>query len=339
MPNGAEIGAVGREFKGVFRRSLITGTAIIVPAAVTLLVVGFVINFLSSTLDPVASVLQGSPLLAESTSSILIKVTSVAVFLCTVFWLGFLAEFTERGDRLGDQFDAFMASVPGIGSVYRSFDEMSEMLLDSDTESFQEVKLVEYPGEGSYVVAFKTNETPRVLAEETGHEEMVTLFMPMAPNPVMGGFVIHVDASRVVDVDMTVEQGIQSIVTSGVAFGDDGPGAGGLTAAELRELGQADRIEQQIDPGTGVPDGTRRDDRAERVEMYDDGVSPEYADTPEGITRRARRSADEDGAGDQAPMDATPAERAGREADQRDPTGPAPADRTGREDETGEGTE
>ncbi|MFB6305090.1 MAG: hypothetical protein ABEH47_07980, partial [Haloferacaceae archaeon] len=46
-----------------------------------------------------------------------------------------------------------------------------------------------------------------------------TLFLPLAPNPVMGGYVLHVEADRVVDVDLTVEEGVQSIVTSGVATG------------------------------------------------------------------------------------------------------------------------
>jgi len=49
---------------------------------------------------------------------------------------------------------------------------------------------------------------------------MMTLFMPLAPNPVMGGYVVHVPQDRVYDVDMTVEEGIRSIVTSGVATGD-----------------------------------------------------------------------------------------------------------------------
>jgi uncharacterized membrane protein len=46
---------------------------------------------------------------------------------------------------------------------------------------------------------------------------MTTLYLPMAPNPVMGGHVIHVPIERVCDVDMSVEEGVQSIVTSGVA--------------------------------------------------------------------------------------------------------------------------
>ena len=39
----------------------------------------------------------------------------------------------------------------------------------------------------------------------------------------MGGYVVHVPQDRVYDVDMTVEEGIRSIVTSGVATGDTEP--------------------------------------------------------------------------------------------------------------------
>jgi uncharacterized membrane protein len=46
---------------------------------------------------------------------------------------------------------------------------------------------------------------------------MHTLFVPMAPNPVMGGFLVHAPADRVRDIDMTVEESMQAIITSGVA--------------------------------------------------------------------------------------------------------------------------
>jgi uncharacterized membrane protein len=38
---------------------------------------------------------------------------------------------------------------------------------------------------------------------------LVTVFMPMASDPVVGGHLLHVDRDRdrVVDVDMTVERG------------------------------------------------------------------------------------------------------------------------------------
>ena len=82
---------------------------------------------------------------------------------------------------------------------------MSQMLLDNDTQRFQAVVLVEHPTAESYTIAFVTASTPESIEQATDTADMVTLFMPMAPDPVMGGHVVHVPASRVYDVDMTVE--------------------------------------------------------------------------------------------------------------------------------------
>jgi uncharacterized membrane protein len=79
--------------------------------------------------------------------------------------------------------------------------------------------MVEYPTDDSYAIAFVTADTPEYIEDATGHDDMVTLFMPMAPNPVMGGFVISVERERVVDLDISVQEGIQAIVTSGVGLG------------------------------------------------------------------------------------------------------------------------
>jgi hypothetical protein len=187
-----------------------------------------------------------------------------------------------------------MESIPGVGAVYTSFNEMSEILLDSDTDSFQDVKLVEYPVEGSYTVAFKTAESPALIEDEADHDDMVTLFMPMAPNPVMGGFVIHVSREKVVDVDMTVEQGIRSIVTSGVAIGDDGSRVSGLTASEMRELGQFEDDDQPVSPGGDAPEdgGGEQSPTADRVDEYAAEVSPEYSDTAQKLADRARTERD-----------------------------------------------
>jgi len=234
--------------KELLRRSFISGVGIALPLLVTLAILSFALNFISGQLDPIVNVVNDlTP--NQNLQDLLIEVTTLAVLLVLVLFIGFLAEFGPGDGQISEGFDYVMESIPGVGSVYTSFNEMSELLLDSDTESFQEVKLVEYPRDGSYTVAFKTATTPDVIGDATGHEEMVTLFMPMAPNPVMGGFVIHVSADRVQDVDMTVEQGIRSIVTSGVAIGEDDPKMRGLTASQMRELGQVERIDNQgLDP-------------------------------------------------------------------------------------------
>lgn len=258
--------------KDVLRKSFIKGLAILLPLLVTLFVLSFVLGFVFQQLTPVAdAIVQVTPLQSE----VAVVVSTVVLFLLFVVGVGSVAEYGTDNDRLSVQFNEFMASIPGLGSVYTSFNEMSELLLDSDTDSFQDVKLVEYPGKDSYVVAFKTAETPEVVAEDTGNDEMITLFMPMAPNPVMGGFVIHVSTERVVDVNLTVEQGIRSIVTSGVAFGENDDAPGGLNQKQLRRLNATETLE----PNEGSQ--TERDSSSTAEKSYpDQGIHEGDLDVP-----------------------------------------------------------
>lgn len=255
--------------KRVIRRSIITGTAILIPLVVTLFVLSFLLNSVNNVLNVVTQLVQQLPVTLGQLGEVELKALTVTIAVLTVFCLGFVAEFTARGGRVGAEFDHLMASIPALGSVYTSFNEMSELLLDSDTDSFQEVKLVEYPVEGSYTVAFKTADTPTIIEDETGSDEMMTLFMPMAPNPVMGGFVIHVSTDRVLDVDMTVEEGIRSIVTSGVAIGEN-QSVDGLTADEMRDLGRFDQIDQRVAPEEPVDTSNgEKNNPEERVDEYE----------------------------------------------------------------------
>jgi uncharacterized membrane protein len=337
-PDDAEIVGRRQSPRELLRKSLVTGAAIILPLAVTLLVLSFVVNFLSNALSPISqTAVSQLPFNNEN----IVRAITVLVLLAVMLVVGFLAEFTEGGSSVGDRFDHFMESIPGIGSVYTSFNEMSELLLDSDTESFQDVKLVQYPVEGSYTVAFKTADTPATLESDTGHDEMITLFMPMAPNPVMGGFVIHVSTDRVVDTDMTVEEGIRSIVTSGVAIGETSPTMRGLSEEQLEELGRLRRVEDGSQPeSTGSVDTSPN-----KQAQYERDVAPEFSDTPDKIERRTEgASGDEStpddlerGEGSIGDTAGTPAEASRADERTRGTTPEPPAERTGhrRRDTTG----
>jgi hypothetical protein len=51
---------------------------------------------------------------------------------------------------------------------------------------------------------------------------METLFLPLAPNRVMGGVLANVPTERVSDLDVTVEEGVPSNITGGVVADADG---------------------------------------------------------------------------------------------------------------------
>lgn len=200
---------------------MLTGIGLPVPLIVTVIVVLFFANFLGNFLTPVARLFRDALGLGTSYDVLILEALTIVTMLGFVLLTGLVAEATS-GRRTERTFDAAMARIPALGSVYTSVNEMSDILLSTDSESFQEVSLVEYPTEGSYTVAFLTADTPDHIADAVGSTEMVTLFMPMAPNPVMGGYVVHVSVDRVYEVDMTVEEGLRSIVTSVVTVGENG---------------------------------------------------------------------------------------------------------------------
>ena len=228
--NSASVGSDSA--RNYLRRAFLSGLTLTVPALVTVLVLYFGYNLVSGFVDPLVVLLQSALGLGRNRPAFLVEVVTVLTLAGVILLIGVAAESGHGTGSLERRIEGVIAELPGIGSLYQSVDEISDLILSGDTASFREVKLVEYPREESYALAFVTAETPEVVGEATGHDEMVTLFMPMAPNPVMGGFVIHVPDDRVYDVDMTVEEGVTAILSSGVAVNEQPDGTTGQPASD-----------------------------------------------------------------------------------------------------------
>ncbi|MDZ5813402.1 DUF502 domain-containing protein, partial [Halorubrum sp. AD140] len=98
------------------------------------------------------------------------------------------------------------------------------------------VVLVEFPREGLYSVAFQTSRPPEMIEQATEEDEMITVFLPMGPNPFMGGFVLHMSEDEVYRLDLSVEEGVSSIVSFGVAVEiDDHPPDVPIDLEEVRK--------------------------------------------------------------------------------------------------------
>ena len=206
------------------KRTLLTGAAITVPLVVTLLVLLLVVDFIAGLLNPVVSFLNGVGV-TSGVEDVLVQVLAFVALFVLVFAVGAVAERRPEDSDVATSFDAAMERIPGVGSVYTSVNRMSEVLLDSDTQSFQEVKLVEFPHRETYAIGFLTAEAPDEVESAAGHDRMLTVFLPLAPNPFMGGHLVTVPDDRVDDLDMTVEEGVRAVVTSGVAVDE---AAGGV---------------------------------------------------------------------------------------------------------------
>lgn len=192
---------------------VLSGATITAPFLVTAAVVGFVLNFLANVLEPFVTVLSLTGITAGLHPIFASLLTVLALFSIVVV-VG-LANETGVDRRFEGRVGNTVEGIPGVGSVYTSFDRMSDALLASDSQSFKEVKLIEFPQDGLYSLAFLTAELPTHVG---AGEDMHVCFVPLAPNPVMGGFMVCVHEDNVYDINLTVQEAFQAIVTSGVAI-------------------------------------------------------------------------------------------------------------------------
>ena len=205
--------------QGRFKRWLINGIALTVPLVITLLVLIVVVNFVLNVLDPaVRGILYVWP--NEPHTAVVQAITLLSLLLFVIL-VGIIAEYTP-GRIISRRVHATMETIPGISTVYESARRASRILLDDDTDQFQDVKLVEFPHRDAYMLGFLTADTPPAIEERIGNGAMVTIMIPLGPNPTTNGFVLHMPAERVHDVDITVEEAIRSIATLGVASDDIG---------------------------------------------------------------------------------------------------------------------
>lgn len=256
---------------------ILTGIAVILPLVVTVYILDAAMGILVSVLDPVVralvffevvTIVENSPIiealqvlgLYQSVASFLAQLVALVLLVVIVVSLGVLGRH-RYGDRLIEYFDSVFMAVPGIGTVYKSFRRMSEVMLESEMENFRSVKLVEFPRDGTYVIGFETARPPMGVRDSVGVDEMVTMFLPLAPNPVMGGFLTHMPRDRVMDVDMTVEEGVRNIITSGIGTQNMEEG---MTDEQLEEFGfDPNELEGLSRAGDGAEDreaGVERDD-------------------------------------------------------------------------------
>lgn len=213
-PIGSTYQRIGDGNRAFLKQSLLTGTAIVLPVLITAFVFLVLVNLLSRLLNPMVIPIQVA---LGSTSPLVPQVVSFVILLGTIFLVGAVTESRVGGDRLKQGLDYTMARLPGIRSIYGPLDQMSKMLLQGDTQNFQDVMLVEFPTENSYALAFQTSQPPDMIERAVDDDEMVTVFLPMGPNPFMGGFILHLSTEEVYDLDLSVEEGIASIISFGVA--------------------------------------------------------------------------------------------------------------------------
>lgn len=135
----------------------------------------------------------------------------IAIIL--VYFTGFfLASFIGRTSwRLAE---GVLNRIPLIRAVYPNIKTVTDFLLSDRTVDFSGVVAVEYPRKGCWSVGLSTGKPMRQL-QKIVDDELVTIFIPSSPTPITG-YVIQVPRSDVVELNMTIDEGLRFTISGGV---------------------------------------------------------------------------------------------------------------------------
>lgn len=111
-------------------------------------------------------------------------------------------------------YDAVLERMPVLRGIYSAVKQIFETMLAQKANAFREVALIEYPRPGIWTLAFITGTTAGDV-RACFNEEMVNVFVPTTPNPT-SGFLLFLPRRDVRVLDMTVEDGIKMVVSTGI---------------------------------------------------------------------------------------------------------------------------
>ena len=143
----------------------------------------------------------------------------VPVFLLVLLvLLWFLGRFMAAG--LGrffwESLERVIARVPLVRNVYSSVKQVTDFLLKQREIHYTRVVAVQYPRQGTWSLGFVTGDGLRDVEQATG-EPVLALLVPTSPMPLTG-YTVVVPASEVVDLNMTVDQALEFLVSCGVVI-------------------------------------------------------------------------------------------------------------------------
>lgn len=135
------------------------------------------------------------------------------VFVLALYLLGkFMA--AGIGRFFWGLFEGGIHRVPLVRNVYSSVKQVSGFLLNEREMQVSRVVAIEYPRKGIYQIGLVTGEGMPELEAMLG-EECVTVLVCTSPMP-MAGFAVCVRRSEVIDLNITLDQAVQFIVSCGV---------------------------------------------------------------------------------------------------------------------------
>ena len=199
---------------GRLRTWLLTGLLVTAPIIVSLYITWIVIHSVDTAITPWIP----ERYLPETYLPFAIPGLGLLIVVVGLTFIGALT-----ASLLGRYFlhlsDHMMVRMPVVRSIYSATKQIFETVLSSQGKAFRSVVLIEYPRPGIWTLGFLTGASLDELRHHAGRD-LVNVFVPTTPNPT-SGFLLFLPREDVIEMAMTVEEGIKMIVSGGIVTPPD----------------------------------------------------------------------------------------------------------------------
>lgn len=190
----------------LLRKYFIGGLLVWLPIWATYIVIRFIVQIMDGSVALLPEHLQPQHLFGFSIPGVGLVLTLVIIFITGMLVTNFI------GHRIVEYSEKLLTRIPLIRSIYTAVKQVTEALLKPSGSSFRKVLLVEFPRKGVWSIGFQTSDT---FIHAPGEENHITIFVPTTPNPT-SGFLMIIPEGDVKELDMTVEEGLKTIISIGV---------------------------------------------------------------------------------------------------------------------------
>jgi len=191
---------------------MIAGLLVIVPVALTYIVMAFVINKLDKLMAPMVTwfIIQFQLPLPEDFHLPGLGFLLICLF---IFVVG-LVTANFFGKQLVRAWDYLMHQVPFVRGIYLTIQKVVVAVSAPGKSPFEQMVLVDYPHSSSRMIGLITCDEHGEVSSRTG-EDLVNVFLPLLPNVTLG-FMLILPRDQIIPLKMTREEGLKYLMSFGI---------------------------------------------------------------------------------------------------------------------------
>jgi uncharacterized membrane protein len=191
------------------RKWLLAGLLVIVPVAITVAVLRWIIDTLDRTLLILPEAWQPDRLIG-------VHIPGLGVLLTLAILLTVGASVSNFiGKRLVALGDSIISRIPVVRGIYSSVKQVSDTLFSESGNAFRTAVLVQWPRPEVWTLAFVTGTPGGDVTTYLHGDEYVSVYVPTTPNPT-GGYFVMLRKSDCIELKMSVDEALKYVVSMGV---------------------------------------------------------------------------------------------------------------------------